>query len=89
MKLEHRFHLLIGLSLLVSFIVFATLSYKSEKAETEASLQASAEHVRNVLMATRRIYHHQFLDSGLPLNEKTIGFLPAHALNRISKDLEN
>ena len=40
-------------------------------------------------MATRRTYHHQFIDSGLPLTPQTIGFLPAYALNRISKDFEN
>jgi len=40
-------------------------------------------------MATRRIYHHQFLDSGIPLTEKTVGFLPAHALGKISEDYPN
>jgi diguanylate cyclase (GGDEF)-like protein/PAS domain S-box-containing protein len=89
MRLERRFHLLIGLVLLVSFIIFATLGYLKEKAEAEQNLQVSAERVRDVLMATRRIYHHQFIDSGLPLNEKTLGFLPAHAINRISKEMAN
>jgi hypothetical protein len=40
-------------------------------------------------MATRRVYHHQFLESGIPLTDKTLGFLPAHALGRISKDFSN
>jgi PAS domain S-box-containing protein len=40
-------------------------------------------------MATRRIYHRQFLDSGIPLTDKTLGFLPAHALSRISNDFTN
>ena len=40
-------------------------------------------------MATRRIYHRQFLDSGIPLAEKTLGFSPAHSLIRISNDFQN
>jgi PAS domain S-box-containing protein len=89
MGLERRFHLLIGLVLCAGFVLFATFSYINEKAEAEGNLLESADRVRNVLMATRRVYHHQFIDSGLPLNEKTVGFLPAHALGRISKDLPN
>jgi len=89
MSLKHRIHLLIGLTLGIGFILFATLSYQAEKAAAEANLLASADQVRSVLMATRRVYHHQFIDSGLPLNEKTIGFLPAHALSQISRDLTN
>jgi signal transduction histidine kinase len=87
MTLERRFHLLIGLALGLCFVIFSTLGYLKAKREAEENLQASAEQVRNVLMATRRVYHHQFIDSGLPLTEKTLGFLPAHALNRISRDL--
>jgi diguanylate cyclase (GGDEF)-like protein/PAS domain S-box-containing protein len=89
MKLEHRFHILIGISLILSFLIFATLDYRKEKAEVEDNMQLSAERVRDVLMATRRVYDHQFIDSGLPLNKNTIGFLPAHALSRISRDIEN
>lgn len=89
MSLKQRIHLLIGFTLGVGFILFAALSYQAEKTAAEANLLASADQVRSVLMATRRVYHHQFIDSGLPLNEKTIGFLPAHALSRISKELTN
>lgn len=45
--------------------------------------------MRSLLMATRRVYHRQFIDSGLALNEHTLGFLPAHALRLISEDLTN
>jgi len=40
-------------------------------------------------MATRRVYHHQFLSSGIELTDKTLGFLPAHAMGRISSDFKN
>ena len=89
MSLERRFHLLIGLVFGMGFAVFVTLDYIKHKSEAEENLQASAEHVHNVLLATRKVYQHQFVDSGLPLNEKTLGFLPAHAFSRISKELAN
>lgn len=40
-------------------------------------------------MSMRRIYHHQFINSGLELTPETLGFLPAHAMNRISLDLDS
>lgn len=36
----------------------------------------------------RYVYHHQFLNSGLDINETTIGFLPAHASTLISDKFE-
>ena len=89
MNLGRRLNLLLGAILGAGFIAFALYSYVQDKQEAEANLLDSAEHVRAVLMATRRVYQHQFLDSGLPLNEKTLGFLPAHAVSRISRDLPN
>ena len=52
-------------------------------------LERDARDFRAILMATRRVYHKQFMASGLPLNDRTIGFLPAHALSRISRDFAN
>jgi hypothetical protein len=41
------------------------------------------------MMATRRVYQQQFIDSGLPVNDHTVGFLPAHSFSRIAKDFAN
>lgn len=49
-------------------------------------LERDAKDIRAILMATRRVYHKQFMASGLPVNDQTVGFLPAHALSRISID---
>ncbi|MBU0499403.1 MAG: DUF3365 domain-containing protein [Gammaproteobacteria bacterium] len=89
MSLERKLLLFIGLVVAVGLSVFQYLAHERERAAAEADLVASADRIRSVLMATRRIYHHQFIDSGLPLNDKTLGFLPAHALNRISRDLKH
>ena len=62
---------------------------RSIEASVRTELTRDAKDIRAILMATRRVYHRQFLDSGVPLNDKTIGFLPAHALSRIAKDFPN
>ncbi len=48
-----------------------------------------AKDIQALLMATRRVYQQQFLRSGLPINDDTLGFLPAHALSRIAEDYPN
>lgn len=53
--------------------------YHQEQAESEAFI------IKDMMMAVRNIYHKQFLDSGIELTEKTVGFLPAHAMSRISQ----
>ena len=74
---------------IVGFFILQYASYIFIQQESEQELLDSAERIRAVLMATRRVYHHQFLESGVPLNDKTLGFLPAHALGLISKDIPN
>lgn len=89
MTLSRRLLVILTLLLGLAFGVLAFGGHYFVRQWVETNLLQSAEMVRNILMATRRIYHHQFIDSGLPINEKTLGFLPAHALHRISKDLNN
>jgi signal transduction histidine kinase/FixJ family two-component response regulator len=89
MNLQQRLLLTIGLVLLFAFTGFEILSYKRIHAQAINEMRNTAKVVRSILMSTRRIYHHQFIKSGVPLNEKTLGFLPAHALNQISKDFIN
>lgn len=77
-----------------SFIVVAWCAdtyhvYKDARASAVESLLTQAEKIRGVIMATRRVYHQQFLDSKIPLTDETLGFLPAHALSKISKDFGN
>ncbi|EDN68783.1 sensor histidine kinase/response regulator [Beggiatoa sp. PS] len=89
MTLQVKLLLVIGMMLLLIFVGLEWANYHTTKQEVENGLQEQADKVRNLLMATRRIYHKQFIDSELPLTKKTVGFLPAHALGRISKDYTN
>ena len=86
MNLKTKLLLAIGIILTLGFIVIEYSFYASIKKQAEKNLYNQAERIRNVLMATRRIYHQQFLASEIGLTPKTLGFLPAHAMNRISKD---
>ena len=86
MSIQTKFLLVISIILIFTFAGVAYFDYQTIIGGEKSHLQQQAERVRSLLMATRRIYHHQFLDSGIPLTEKTVGFLPAHALGRISAD---
>lgn len=66
-----------------------TFTYQKLEKETRAESEYDARTIYGFMMATRRIYQEQFIASGLPVNEKTIGFLPAHSFSRISHDFAN
>jgi hypothetical protein len=89
MKLKIRIYITLSFVLILTFVVLETLSYKRTHAESVREVSYLAEQIRGVLMATRRVYHHQFVKSGIPLTRETMGFLPAFALSRISKDFPN
>ncbi|RDH85490.1 MAG: histidine kinase [endosymbiont of Escarpia spicata] len=89
MKLQSKLLFAFGSVLIATFTLVEIIGYRQTHEQMLANLRQEALEIRGVLMATRRIYHHQFINSGLPLNKKTLGFLPAHAMNRISNDFLN
>ncbi|MCP4128703.1 MAG: DUF3365 domain-containing protein [Gammaproteobacteria bacterium] len=88
MKLQSKLLLSLGSALLAIFALVEIVGYQQTRENMLAELRKDALEIRGILMATRRIYHHQFIDSDLPLNKKTLGFLPAYALRRISDDFK-
>ena len=89
MKLKTKLMFILISVFLLSLLTIELFRYYTIKTEALDDLRREARNIRSVLMATRRVYHHQFLESGIPLTEKTIGFLPAHAMSRISRDFIN
>jgi PAS domain S-box-containing protein len=89
MKLQHKIWLatLAVVALIMAGDYFIGLRMIKDSVRDE--LLRDAHDVRAMLMATRRVYHLQFLDSGLAVTDKTVGFLPAHALSRISREFGN
>ena len=89
MLLQTKLLLAIGIILFSIFAALGFVSYQGTQENARNELLDQAEKVRNVLMSMPRVYHKQFMDSGVALTEKTVGFLPAHAMNRISQDYPN
>jgi hypothetical protein len=89
MRLKLKIWLLLGALLSVVLAVDLTFSYRNLKTETRAELEYDAKTIYGFMMATRRIYQQQFIASGLPVNEKTIGFLPAHSFCASRMDFAN
>ena len=89
MKLQTKLLLILAPVFLIAILTTAAMDYRSARQDVVSDLRREADNIHGVLMATRRVYHHQFLDSGIPLNDDTIGFLPAHAMGRISADFKS
>jgi len=89
LRLQNKLILALLLTFLGSFALVELIDYQRTRAHVMSVVRDEAYTIRSVLMATRRVYHQQFLDSGLPLTPQTIGFLPAHALSRISADFSS
>jgi len=89
MKLKTKIWLLLGALMSLVLVIDLTVSYRKLTAELWSEAEYDAKTVYGFMMATRRIYQQQFVDSGLPINDKTIGFLPAHSFSRISRDFAN
>jgi signal transduction histidine kinase/DNA-binding response OmpR family regulator len=86
MKLRTKMWLVLGLTLLVMFAIDMALTWQRIHHDQRIELEVDVHTIRGILMATRRVYHQQFIESGLPVNDKTVGFLPAHAMSRISAE---
>jgi len=88
-KLRKKMWGVLGGVLLVVLIIDLSIAWREISAEQRIEQELDVHAIRALLMATRRVYHQQFIASGLAVDEKTIGFLPAHAMSRISADYAN
>jgi diguanylate cyclase (GGDEF)-like protein len=88
-KLKVKIWLLLSALLCVVLAIDLSISYRKLETETRSETEYDARSIYGFMMATRRVYQKQFIASGLPVDEKTIGFLPAHSLSRISHDFAN
>lgn len=77
--------------IIASFIIGATLLitadlYYESLNTIEKRALSRAKSLQTYFISMRYVYHHQFLDSNLDLNDSTVGFLPAHAASLISDE---
>jgi len=88
-KLRARMWLTLGVVLGIILSLDIGLTWHKINHDQRVEQESDVEAIRAFMMATRRVYHQQFIASGLPVNDKTVGFLPAHAMSRISADYKN
>lgn len=89
MKLRTRMWMVLGLALLAAIVIDLGLTWHSVTKQQRADAEFNVDALRALLMSTRRVYHQQFIDSELPVTDASVGFLPAHAMHRISGDYRN
>jgi len=89
MRLKQKIWLGLGIVVALILVVDLMVSYHRIRSELLAETEYDARLIYGFMMATRRIYQQQFVASGLPVNDKTVGFLPAHSFSRIAKDFSN
>jgi len=88
-NLQTKLWLGMGAAYLALVVGAGAYSYSRTQDAVIEEMRDNARAIQGLLMATRRVYHLQFMDSGIPLDDRTLGFLPAHALSRISRELPN
>ena len=89
MSLRLKIWLILGLVMFGLSGGAILVHHRTVEADAQTRMHQQALDLRAALMATRRVYHKQFIASGLPLNDQTLGFLPAHAMSRIAEDFPN
>jgi len=86
MSFQKRLIVSVSLILLLAFGGLEYFLYRSVHQAGVESLRAQADKIHYFIMSMRKIYQRQFLESELGVTDQTVGFLPAHSLNRISRD---
>lgn len=89
MKLKAKIWLVLAGLISLMLMMDLALSWHSIASKVREDAVFNARTLHGFMMAFRRIYQQQFIDSGLPVNHDTIGFLPAHSFPRVSKDFAN
>ncbi len=89
MRLQTKLLAVFGVVFLSLYLVVEYHHYRENRAAVVEQLLEEAEVIAGTLQAVRRVFHHQFIISGLPVNKDTVGFLPAHAMSRISAEFLN
>ncbi len=74
-------------TLVLSIATIETLvRYKQTKDLIESRATTRAKALHDYFISMRYVYQQQFLNSGLDVNDTTVGFLPAHASTLISEE---
>lgn len=84
LNLTKQLFWMISIFIIGATFLFAFYLYQQKREITTARALSHAHTLQTYFHSMRYVYHHQFLNSGLDLNDSTVGFLPAHAASLIS-----
>ena len=83
--LNKKIFWIVSFLIILSNAILTIHTYQGLNERIETRALARAESLKDYFVAMRYVYHQQFMDSGIDLNDSTIGFLPAHASTLISE----
>ena len=86
MRLTKKIWVVLGLpvGLMLAVDIARTRHELADEARRES--EYDARNIHALVMAMRRVYQDQFIRSGLPLTDATVGFLPAHSIAHIARE---
>lgn len=88
---EYYLYRLFGIIVIFIFIgggLRNWLEYRTLNEEIAHTAYDNAKILQEYLASVQEIYQEQFINSGIELNQQTVGFLPVHAASLISDDFK-
>jgi diguanylate cyclase (GGDEF)-like protein len=88
---EYYLYRLFGIIVVIIFIGVGLrnwLEYHTLNEEIAHTAYDNAKILQEYLTSVQQIYQEQFVNSGVELNQNTVGFLPVHAASLISDDFK-
>ena len=77
--------MILSMMVIIILLVLKSFYYYNElKSEAVYDAKRESHLLQDYMMSMREVFHKQFLSSEIELNDKTLGFLPAHATTLIS-----
>ncbi len=89
MLLKTKILAVVAVVFLGHFAVAEYVSHQQVKADVINDIRDDARVVRGMVMALRAVYQKYIIEHKVPINDMTLGLLPAEALTRISLEFRN
>lgn len=86
LNLTTRLFWIISVLVMLGLTVDTIKRYSQTEEAIELEGYNRAKALNDYFLSMRYVYHQQFLNSGIDLNDSTIGFIPAHASTLISDE---
>lgn len=82
--LNKKIFWIVSFLIIISNTILTLYTYQKTNERIQIRALERAESLKDYFVAMRYVYHKQFINSNIDLNDSTVGFLPAHASTFIS-----